>query len=244
VSQLSTATTAAVSSDDGAATAFPVRSSHIRTVVPFRLPWSAETVPVRTLPSGDRQVASTDAAPPAATPSGVTGEGHLVISSRAGGPVNGAPSALSATVATADARAMRALDIMSRPVYGVTGDASIEEAAALMLDRGFTTLPVVTAGGHLRGLVTEGDLGRARFTSGARGETTPEGGAITGLQARAVCDVMREKPATVRPDAQLSEVATAMVDAHQRCLPVTDVDGKVVGMISWRDLLVHLVPGH
>ncbi|NKQ51790.1 CBS domain-containing protein [Amycolatopsis sp. K13G38] len=138
---------------------------------------------------------------------------------------------------------MRAAEIMTKPVYGVTGDASIEEAAALMMERGFTTLPVLTAGGHLRGVVTEADLGRARFVAGARGEATPEGGATAGLHARSVCEVMRDNPGTVTPDADLSEVAATMVDARQRCLPVTDADGRVVGIISWRDLLVHLVPG-
>lgn len=138
---------------------------------------------------------------------------------------------------------MRANDIMSTPVFGVTADATLEEAAALMLERGFTTLPVITAEGRLTGLVTEADLGRARFTPGARDESSPDDGAIAGLRPHTVRQIMCGTPLTVPPDADLSDVASVLVDSHQRCVPVV-AHGKVVGMISWRDLLTNLVLRH
>ncbi|TNC24813.1 CBS domain-containing protein [Amycolatopsis alkalitolerans] len=138
---------------------------------------------------------------------------------------------------------MRAADLMSSPVYGITPDASLDEAAGLMMERGFTTLPVITAGGLLLGLVTESDLVRALFTPGTRGEPTPDGGAVAGLRPHAVRQVMRGTPVAVRAEMDVSDVAMAMVDAHERCLPVVDGGERVVGMISWRDLLANLLPG-
>ncbi|HKS49139.1 MAG TPA: CBS domain-containing protein [Amycolatopsis sp.] len=136
---------------------------------------------------------------------------------------------------------MRARDIMGSPVVGLTGHATIEEAAELMMDRGYTTIPVLTEHGELLGVLTEAELGRARFMPGAHDDALG-GGAATGLRPRLVRQVMRPT-ASVPTDAGLPEVAGVMVNAHQRCLPVLD-GGRIVGMISWRDLLAHLVPLH
>lgn len=134
---------------------------------------------------------------------------------------------------------MRVRDIMSTPVIGVTGEATIEEAAALMLARGYTTIPVFAETGELVGLLTEADLGRVRFAPDLRFEDGPDGGAMTGTRARRVRQAMRPASIVIPADTDLSELASIMVDANTRCLPV--VDGKhVVGIVSWRDLLANL----
>jgi CBS domain-containing protein len=131
---------------------------------------------------------------------------------------------------------MRVRDIMSTPVIGVTAEATIEEAAKLMMDRGFTTLPVFTGSGRLVGLLVESDLGRARYTIP---EPTPEDGAIIGRRPRVVRQVMRAPAPEVPADAGLAELAAVMVESQQRSLPVVE-RGAVVGMVSWRDLLAHV----
>jgi CBS-domain-containing membrane protein len=136
---------------------------------------------------------------------------------------------------------MRASDIMSSPVFGVTADAGIEEAAALMLERGFTTLPVITGDDKLLGVVTETDLVGARFVPGARGETTPEDGTITGLVPRSVRQLVHTAP-PVPATAELTDVIAMMVDSGRRCVPVVADGNRLVGMISWRDVLAQLLP--
>lgn len=128
---------------------------------------------------------------------------------------------------------------MSTPVIGVTGEATIEEAAALMLARGYTTIPVFAETGELIGMLTEADLGRVRFAPDLRFEDGPDGGAMIGVRARVVKQAMRPASIVVPADTEVSELASVMVDANVRCLPV--VDGKhVVGIVSWRDLLANL----
>ena len=53
---------------------------------------------------------------------------------------------------------MRAHQIMTRPVVTVTPDATILEAANIMLQHHVSGLPVVDAAGKLVGIVSEGDF--------------------------------------------------------------------------------------
>lgn len=129
---------------------------------------------------------------------------------------------------------------MSSPVFGVTPDARVEEAANLIVARGFTSVPVVGTAGQLVGVVTEADIARARIVPGPRGESTPDSGAATGTRPYQVRQIMRRPVPAVGPGAELTAVAGVLLDSQQRWVPVVD-GGKLVGVISWRDLLRGLV---
>ena len=68
---------------------------------------------------------------------------------------------------------MRASDVMTRSVVTVTQDATIVDAAKLMISHRISGVPVVEREGRLVGIVTEGDLLR-------RAETGTEGTAVHG----------------------------------------------------------------
>jgi acetoin utilization protein AcuB len=72
--------------------------------------------------------------------------------------------------------------IMSRPVTTVDPEAPVEEAAAVMLARRISALPVVEAG-RLAGIVTETDL--LRLLCRALGATEPSSRLDVGLDDRA-----------------------------------------------------------
>ena len=63
-----------------------------------------------------------------------------------------------------DEDAMKAADVMTPDPVCISPDTSIIDAARLMLERKFSGLPVVDAGGRLVGIVTEGDLLRRTET--------------------------------------------------------------------------------
>jgi CBS domain-containing protein len=52
-----------------------------------------------------------------------------------------------------------------------------------------------------------------------------------------VRDAMTPDPVTIPPERSLKEAAEVMFDKWFRHLPVTSADGKVVGVLSLRDLL-------
>jgi CBS domain-containing protein len=127
---------------------------------------------------------------------------------------------------------MHVKDIMSAPAYTVCADAPVSEAVALLERRSITAAPVVDAQGVLVGLVSELDLLRQR----ASGAAAADGGGV-----RSVRDVMSGLPVTAWPEADVTDVASAMVQQSLHTVPVV-VEDHVVGIVSRCDVLRTLLP--
>lgn len=135
---------------------------------------------------------------------------------------------------------MRAHQIMTSEVVTVSSDASISEAARLMIDNHVSGLPVVDAAGKLVGIVTERDFlrrhevgtqrKRPRWLEFVRGP---------GLQAvdyvreagRKVHEIMTRDVRTVTPDMELSDIVEVMEKHHIKRVPVLQ-GGVLVGIVS------------
>ncbi|MBB5801196.1 CBS domain-containing protein [Saccharothrix ecbatanensis] len=122
---------------------------------------------------------------------------------------------------------MNAVDVMTRPVYTVEPSTTVRAASAVLVDHGFSALPVVGPGGLLVGVVSGSDLLLANLELGV---------------ATTVGQVMTTKVASARLTATPSELASAMLGHRLRCLPVVDARGVVVGVVSRSDLLRVLTP--
>lgn len=131
---------------------------------------------------------------------------------------------------------MRARDIMTSPVTTVRPDTTIKEAARLLASRGFTALPVVDDEDRLVGIVTEADLVRGRI------QRDPRARIASGYQEPAdpvttsVAEVMTTPVTTMGPGTDVAEVAAALLDAKQRCMPIVD-GSRVVGVVTRRDIV-------
>lgn len=127
---------------------------------------------------------------------------------------------------------MRAADVMSRPVVTVRADDSVEQATAVLTTHDITSAPVVGPSGDLVGMVSEGDLLRGRLAR-------PSTGAPTRAQPRpvAVAEVMSTKLVVMPPEADLAEVAEAMLYNDVRSVPVVDDAAELTGIVSRRDIL-------
>jgi CBS domain-containing protein len=117
-------------------------------------------------------------------------------------------------------------EFMTSSPATIEAQSSIADAARLMRDREVGMLPVVEAG-RLIGVVTDRDLV-------TRALATSEMTATVG-------DVATKPPATVRPDCNESEAASAMESAKVRRLLVEE-NGKVIGVVSVGDLAVRVNP--
>jgi CBS domain-containing protein len=123
---------------------------------------------------------------------------------------------------------MKACDVMTSPVISVSPDMPVPAVAALLSAHGFTAAPVLDVGGQLVGIVSEADL--------LRSPVVPDWGVIQGQPDPTLAQVMSSTPTTMRPGDDLAEVATAMLDARIRSIPILD-DGELVGIVARRDVL-------
>src|ERR687887_889773 len=130
---------------------------------------------------------------------------------------------------------MRVREIMTAAVVTVTPRTGLKQAAALLVERGFTALPVVDDQGRLAGIVTEADLMPLESVPDPRTHILPPGAGHPAV-AGTVAEVMTPKVVTLAPDADAADAARLMLAHGLRSIPVS-ADGRVVGIVTRRDLL-------
>jgi CBS domain-containing protein len=143
-------------------------------------------------------------------------------------------------------RDLHASDVMTGWVATIAAEATVKDAAKLMIERRVSALPVVGAGARVVGIVSEGDLiRRSEIGTGARREPwlhrLLHGGAREYLKTRGatVRDVMSAPVISVGPATPLAELA-ALLDKHRiKRVPVLD-GARLAGIVSRVDLVRQL----
>lgn len=144
---------------------------------------------------------------------------------------------------------MRAKDVMSDGVMSITDDATVYEAAVLLVNSRVSAMPVVDQKGVMVGIVSEADLIQ-RAEIGADAETSGllhqladdvrSAEAFVQANSRRVTDVMSRNVMTVEENATVGEIAYLMAKHNIKRLPVVR-NRSVVGMVSRVDLLQALI---
>ena len=112
-------------------------------------------------------------------------------------------------------------DHMTRSLLTVFAEATLGDAAAAMAERGVGAV-VVLDGESIAAILTERDVMKA-VAAGKDGSA-------------AVTEWMTRHPDTIEPSDTTDHAASLMIHGGFRHLPVVE-DGKVVGMVSIRDLM-------
>lgn len=115
-------------------------------------------------------------------------------------------------------------DLMSRNVATCRADDRLDRAASLMWDLDIGCVPVVNDQQHVIGIVTDRDVCMATYTQGK----SPQHIAVHEAMAREVYSCL--------PDDNITEVEDIMRKRRVRRVPVVDLDGRLVGLISLNDL--------
>ncbi len=123
---------------------------------------------------------------------------------------------------------MGLLKIASVPAACVTPETVVMDAVKLMNDRRVGAVAVVQDA-KLVGIFTERDV----MNRVVRNEKDPKRTPVSEVMTKDVVSVKRELP--------YGEALRIMVDRHFRHLPVVDDDGRVLGLVSVRNLLQHAV---
>ena len=136
-------------------------------------------------------------------------------------------------------------DVMTRDVVSVAPDASYREVVDALVESGVSAAPVVDAGGHVVGVVSEADLLHKVEAIGDEPHRRILGGrrADTKATAAMAADLMTAPAVVIEPNASVAAAARRLESERIKRMPVVDTHRRLVGIVSRRDLLrIHTRP--
>jgi CBS-domain-containing membrane protein len=137
---------------------------------------------------------------------------------------------------------MRVHEIMTTDVATTTPDTLLKDAAAELVRRKVSGMPVLEDG-RIVGVLSEADILAKEGTDEKQGgflqwlvdPTDPW--LTTRFDAVTVEDAMSSPARTIKADRTVAEAATMMLEENVNRLPVVDTDGALVGLVSRADLV-------
>ncbi|MEK6797410.1 MAG: CBS domain-containing protein [Planctomycetota bacterium] len=128
-------------------------------------------------------------------------------------------------------------DVMTSRVHTLTMDDSIRSAARLFRKEQFHHV-VVLDGAKVAGVLSDRDILKA--VSPFVGNPLLERPQDSGTMQRRLHQVMTRNLVTVGPMKSVATAAQTMLNERVSCLPVVDDQGKLIGIVTRRDLVAHL----
>ena len=144
---------------------------------------------------------------------------------------------------------MKAEDVMTREVISIDPDATVLQAARLMLQHHISGLPVIDSSGNLVGVLSEGDFLRRRETRTEKRrsrwlEFLMGPGRIAAEYSHShgnkVSEVMTKEVESVDVSTQLEDIVDIMERKRIKRVPVL-CGGLVVGIITRSNLMHAMV---
>lgn len=133
---------------------------------------------------------------------------------------------------------MTVVDLMSRHLITVALDEPLQRVQELFADHRCHHV-LVTDRGRLRGVISDRDVLRhVSCFAGTLGEQRRDEATLRTKAHQ----LMSRQLVIAPPDAAVDVAAQQMLDAGISCLPIVEpTSGRLLGVITWRDLLRALV---
>ena len=122
--------------------------------------------------------------------------------------------------------------VMTSDPITIDADATLEEAAGMLLEGGFRHLPVLDADARLVGMLSERDL-RSAFGTDFRDWTSVDQDRLDDV----IANVMVPDPVVIRAHNRLVDVLDVFTDERIGAVPVLDDEDRLVGILSYVDVL-------
>ena len=119
--------------------------------------------------------------------------------------------------------------LMSSPVHTISGDATLREAAAVLLEHGIGSVIVVDDDGGLDGILTATD-----FVGIVAGERHGDAPSTT------VAEAMSTDVVTATANEAIETAADLMVESGHNHLPIIDAENVVIGVLAAHDLTAYI----
>jgi CBS domain-containing protein len=124
--------------------------------------------------------------------------------------------------------------VMKSPPGVVAPDSLLFDAVALMVDRRVRHLPVVDAGRRVVGMLSDRDV---RTAVGDPSRALEDEAVRERLRATPVSAIMSRGSLTIGARATVPEAARTLVRQDVGALPVVDHEGRLVGIVSYVDVI-------
>jgi CBS domain-containing protein len=124
---------------------------------------------------------------------------------------------------------MRVADVMMRTPASCAADTNLAAAVEILWNRNCGMLPIVTPEGKVSGVVTDRDICIALGTRDRRAAEITVG------------EVQPQKLFTCHVDDDIHTALTILASAKVRRLPVVDREGKLQGVLSLDDVVLHTI---
>ena len=128
---------------------------------------------------------------------------------------------------------MKISEIMTKEVVTVDMDASLKMIYEIFDKKKFHHI-LVTEEDELRGVISDRDV--LKVISPFLNTLAEQDRDLTTLKKRAH-QIMSRKPITITKDTNSEEAVQLLLRENISCLPVLSSDGKIDGIITWKDLL-------
>ncbi len=122
---------------------------------------------------------------------------------------------------------MKVRDLMSRAIWSCRSDTSLAAAGALMWEHDCGILPIVDETGQVTSVITDRDICIALSTRDAPASQI------------ATVDVVKPQAFVCTPDDEIQAVLKTMARERVHRLPVVGREGKLVGLLSINDIILH-----
>lgn len=133
---------------------------------------------------------------------------------------------------------MSLASIMSKKVRVTTEDATLASLRTLFTEARFQHVPVIDSMHRLVGIVSVKDYFKALSpVMDSASESTVD----LYMQSRKVRQVMTSPVISVSQDIGILQAAALLVERNISCLPVVDSQQRLIGIVSWKDIMRRIV---
>jgi CBS domain-containing protein len=136
--------------------------------------------------------------------------------------------------------------VMSKTVSAVDAETPLKEVAEIMARRGISGVPVLDRNNSVVGVISERDFLNAFGPKGAKSFMEVLAACLGGTGCIAVTarkqkarEIMTTPPICVSEETPASEIARLFADKRINRVPVTNREGRLVGIVSRADIVRH-----
>ncbi|MFN6971918.1 MAG: CBS domain-containing protein [Rheinheimera sp.] len=133
---------------------------------------------------------------------------------------------------------MSLASIMTKKVRVTTEDATLASLRTLFSEARFQHVPVIDSMHRLVGIVSVKDYFKALSPVI---DSASDNTIDLYMQSRKVRQVMTSPVISVSQDIGILQAAALLVERNISCLPVVDNQQRLIGIVSWKDIMRRIV---